>query len=71
MKQEDKNKQLIRVIGAMKIVELSPVEIADAATKISDTQKTRRLLEDMKQKFNEFQESVRTIFEHLKSADQN
>ncbi len=71
MKQEEKNKSLIRVISAMMIVELSPVEIADAAIKISDTERTRSLLEDMKQKFNEFQESVRTIFEHLKNVDQN
>ena len=71
MKQEENNKSLIRVISAMMIVELSPVEIADAAIKISDTERTRSLLEDMKQKFNEFQESVRTIFEHLKNVDQN
>ena len=71
MKREERNKLLFRLISAMQIAQQSPVEIQNAAIQISDTEKTRSLIKDMTQKFNEFQESVRTIFEHLKNVDQN
>ena len=71
MNQAEKNKRLFRVISAMQIARQSPVEIQNAAIAISDTESTRRLLEDMTQKFDEFQASVQRVFEHLQRKDMN
>ncbi|MBQ8715046.1 MAG: hypothetical protein IJ552_07555 [Prevotella sp.] len=71
MKREERNKLLFRLISAMQIAQQSPVEIQNAAIAISDTERTRGLLEDMTQKFNAFQASVQTIFEHLQRIESN
>lgn len=71
MKREERNKLLFRLISAMQIAQQSPVEIQNAAIQISETEKTRSLIKDMTQKFDDFKVSVQKIFEHLQGMEQN
>ena len=71
MKREERNKLLFRLISAMQIAQQSPVEIQNAAIQISDTEKTRSLIKNMTQKFDDFKASVQKIFEHLQGIEQN
>ncbi len=71
MKQEERKKLLMRIIGAAQIASQSPLEIAETAVQISNTETTRRLLEDMERKFNDFQSSIEKLFDHLQDLEIN